>query len=153
MTIAPIVHAVTVSAPPERAFMLFTGSMGRWWQTGKTIGAKPHVEIVTEPRTGGRWFERDADGNETDWGKVLAWEPPGRVLLGWQLNANFAFDPELVTEVEITFVPVGTGTRVTLTHSRLERFGDAADRVAAQLSGGWPTLVQLFADFAEEQGK
>ena len=151
MTIAPIVHSVTVSAPPERAFALFTGRMGGWWQPGKTIGAKPHVEIVVEPRAGGRWFERDADGNETDWGKVLAWEPPGRALLGWQLNASFAFDPELVTEVEITFVPVGTGTRVTLTHSRLERFGDAADRVAAQLSGGWPTLVQMFADFAEEQ--
>ncbi|MDB5712304.1 MAG: ATPase [Sphingomonas bacterium] len=151
MTIAPIVHSVTVSAPPERAFALFTGRMGGWWKPGMTIGAQPHVEIVVEPRAGGRWFERDADGNETDWGSVLAWEPPGRALLGWQLNGNFAFDPELVTEVEITFIPVGTGTRVTLTHSRLERYGDAADRVAAQLSGGWPTLVQMFADFSEEQ--
>jgi uncharacterized protein YndB with AHSA1/START domain len=153
VTIAPIVHSVTVSASPERAFALFTGRMGGWWKPGMTIGAQPHVEIVVEPRVDGRWFERDADGNETDWGKVLAWEPPGRALLGWQLNGDFAFDPELVTEVEIMFVPVGTGTRVTLTHSRLERYGDAADRVAAQLSGGWPSLVQMFADFAEEQAQ
>jgi len=153
MTIAPIVQSVTVSVPPDRAFALFTGSMGRWWQRGKTIAAKPHVEIVIEPRPEGRWFERDEDGTETDWGRVLAWDPPGRVLLGWQLDASFKFDPDLTTDVEITFVPEGGGTRVTLTHRHLERFGDSAERVASQLGGGWPTFVQMFADFAEEQGK
>ena len=153
MTIAPIVQTVTVSIPPERAFVLFTGSMGRWWKPGMTVGAQPHVEIAIEPRAGGRWFERDADGNEADWGKVLAWEPPGRVLLGWQLNGSFTFDPDLVTEVEVTFAQVGSDTRVTLTHRHLERFGDAADRVAAQLSGGWPMLLQLFADLAGKNAK
>lgn len=153
MTIAPIVQSVTVAMPPDRAFALFTGSMGRWWQPGKTIGKQPHVAIVIEPQAGGRWFEKDADGNETDWGHVLAWEPPGLVLLAWQLNASFDYDPDLVTEVEITFTPVGDSTRVTLTHRKLERFGDAADRVAAQLSGGWPTIMQRFADYIQEQGK
>jgi uncharacterized protein YndB with AHSA1/START domain len=153
MTIAPIVQSVTVAVPPDRAFALFTGSMGRWWQRGKTIGAKPHVEIVMEPRPDGRWFERDEDGAETDWGRVLAWQPPARVLLGWHLDASFAYDPELETEVEITFVPDDAGTRVTLTHRNLERFGESAERVASQLGGGWPTLVQAFADYAEEQGK
>lgn len=153
MTIAPIIQSVTVAPAPDRAFALFTGSMGRWWQRGKTIGTKPHVEIVIEPRVEGRWFERDEDGTETDWGRVLAWDPPARILLGWQLDADFSFDPDLTTEVEIIFVPHGTGTQVTLTHRHLERFGDSAERVASQLGGGWPTLVQMFADFAEEQGK
>jgi uncharacterized protein YndB with AHSA1/START domain len=153
MTIAPIIKSVTVAVPPDRAFALFTGSMGGWWQRGKTIGAKPHVEIVIEPRREGRWFERDEDGAETDWGRVLAWDPPGRVLLGWQLDASFSFDPNLTTEVEVTFVADGAGTRVTLTHRNLERFGDSAERIASQLAGGWPTLVQMFADYAEEQGK
>jgi uncharacterized protein YndB with AHSA1/START domain len=148
MTIAPIVKSVTVAVPPERAFALFTGAMGRWWKPGMTVGAKPHVAIIVEPRAGGRWFERDEDGAEVDWGEVLAWEPPARVLLAWQLDASYTRDPNLVTQVEVTFVPDGAGTRVTLTHRDLERFGDSAERIAAQLAGGWPTLVQLFAEFA-----
>lgn len=149
MTIAPIVQTVVVAAPPERAFALFTASMGRWWARGRTIGAKPHAEVVVEPYAGGRWFERDDDGVETQWGKVLAWEPPGRVLFGWQIDASFSFDPDLLTEVEVTFHPEGAGTRVTLIHRDLERFGESAERVAAQLAGGWPGFIQLYAQFVE----
>lgn len=150
MTIAPIVQSVTVAVPPARAFELFTSRMGAWWRVGRTVGAKPHVAIVIEPQPGGRWFERDADGGETDWGRVIAWEPPGRVLLAWHLDATFTFDPDLATEVEIGFEPAGEGTLVTLTHRHLERFGNSAERVASQLSGGWPTIMQNFATYAEE---
>jgi len=150
MTIAPIVQSVTVAVPPDRAFVLFTGSIGRWWKRGMTIGAKPHEDVVIEPFVGGRWFERDEDGAEVDWGRVLAWEPPGRVLLGWQIDAAFRPDPDLTTEVEVTFVPDGNGTSVTLTHRHLERFGESAERIAAQLGGGWPGLLQLFADLTME---
>ena len=153
MSIAPIVQMVTVGVPPERAFALFTGSMGRWWKPTMSIGTEPFVDVVVEPRSSGRWFERDAEGNETDWGKVLAWEPPGRVLLGWQLDAGFKLDPNLITEVEVTFVPEGKGTRVTLIHRDLERDGDSAARVAALLSGGWPTLVELYAEFTKRDGQ
>ena len=76
--IAPIVQTVEVKTPPERAFEAFTGSMGDWWPKGMTIGGSHHVAVVNEPRAGGRWFERDAEGRETDWGRVLAWEPPGQ---------------------------------------------------------------------------
>src|SRR5579872_6101873 len=124
MTIAPIVKTLTVQAPPERAFAAFTGRMGAWWPKGQTVGAKPHAEVVMEPRAGGRWFERDAEGAETQWGKVLAWEPPGRVLLAWQLNGQWAFDPDFVTELELTFTPARAGgTEVRLEHRNLERFG------------------------------
>ncbi len=135
MSIAPIVQSVTVPVPPDRAFAMFTGSMGRWWQPGKTIGKQPHVAIVIEPRAGGRWFEQDADGNQTDWGHVLAWEPPGLVLLAWQLNASFDYDPELVTEVEITFSPAGDSTRVTLSSpSACSASGPAVARVEGSSS-------------------
>ena len=153
MTIAPIVHSVTVAVPPDRAFALFTGCMGRWWTPGTTIGAKPHAEIVIEPRTGGRWFERDEDGAEIDWGVVIAWTPPAGAVLGWQLDAGFKHDPALTTEVELTFAPDGAGTLVTLTHRNLERFGDSAERVATQLGGGWPTKLQLYADFTKGAGQ
>jgi uncharacterized protein YndB with AHSA1/START domain len=150
MTIAPVVKSVTVKATPERAFELFTGQMARWWPVGKTIGKSPHVAIVVEPRAGGRWFERDAEGVETDWGKVLAWEPPTRLLLGWQLDSRFTYDPEFLTEVELTFAPAaGGGAIVTLEHRDLERFGDDAEKVAAQIGQGWPELLAQFAGYAD----
>lgn len=147
MSISPISRIVEVKAPPETAFEIFTARMGDWWPQGRTLGAKPAVAIILEPRPGGRWAERDEDGMETRWGKVLAWEPPGRLLLGWQLNSEFTYDPELLTEVELTFSPTATGTRVTLEHRHLERFGDAAERVAGQLAGGWMPRLQDYVDF------
>ena len=150
MTIAPIVHTVQVKAPPGRAFDLFATRMGDWWPRGKTIGRDPHAAIVIEPNAGGRWFERDAEGVETNWGKVLAWEPPTRLLLGWQLDSRFAYDPEFLTEVELTFAPAaGGGAIVTLEHRNLERFGDDAEKVAAQISQGWPELLAQFAGYSD----
>jgi len=150
MTIAPILQSVSVKLPPDRAFAVFTTRIGEWWSKGRTIGANPHEAIVIEPHAGGRWYERDAEGVECEWGKVLAWEPPHRMLLAWHLNANFKYGLGCVTEVEVTFEPEGSGTRVTLEHRDLERFGPSAEKVAAQLGGGWPKHLQEFADFANE---
>jgi uncharacterized protein YndB with AHSA1/START domain len=148
MSIAPIVCTVEVKAAPARAFELFASQMERWWPKGRTIGKAPHVAIVIEPQAGGKWFERDADGNETHWGKVLAWEPPSRLLLGWQINTAWVHDPDLLTEVELTFAPAeGGGTHVTLEHRHLERFGGDAARHAERLGGGWPTKLAEFAEY------
>ena len=148
MTIAPIVHSVRVKAAPERAFDLFTGRMADWWPKG--IGKAPHAAIVMEPAAGGRWFERDADGNETDWGRVLAWEPPARVLLAWQISSRWTYEPELETEVELSFVAAeGGGTLVTLEHRRLEAFGADAARHAERLRGGWPTHLDQYVRFTD----
>ncbi len=152
MSIAPIFQSVEVKAPPARAFDLFTAQMGAWWPRGRTVGQREHAAIVVEPRAGGRWFERDDDGVETAWGQVLAWEPPGRLLLGWQLDHQFRYDASLLTEVELRFValPAG-GTRVTLEHRNLERFGAHAAEVAAKIGGGWPAMIGHFANFADAQ--
>src|SRR5271165_5464963 len=152
MSIAPIVRTVQVKASPARAFELFATRMADWWPKGRTVGKNPHEAIVVEPRAGGRWFERDADGQETSWGKVLAWEPPSRLLLGWQLNTAFTYDPDFLTEVELTFSAAeGGGTLVTLEHRNLERFGADAARFAEQLGSGWPNFLALFVQFADAQ--
>src|SRR5690242_1501137 len=104
---APVRKQLTVKAPPERAFEVFTAMMGKWWKPEHHTGEEPFQDIVVEPRPGGRWFERDAKGVETMWGKVLAWEPPSRLLLAWQLNADFRYDPDFLTEVELRFLPEG----------------------------------------------
>jgi uncharacterized protein YndB with AHSA1/START domain len=145
---APVRRSVRVKASPDRAFEVFTAGMGRWWLKQQTIGSSPQKEAVVEPRVGGRWFERGEDGSETDWGRVLAWEPPHRVVLSWQINAQWQFDPRFVTEVEVRFVADGEqATRVELEHRNLDRFGEQADamRAAFDSPGGWQGLLDSFA--------
>jgi len=152
MSIAPVLHSVEVKAPPARAFELFTSHMGKWWPKGKTLAPKPHADVVIEPHPGGRWYERDIDGNEIQWGRVLAWEPPGRVLLGWQVDAQWHYDPNFLTELELSFAALaGGGTRVTLEHRNLERYGAHAEEYAGKLRGGWPTFVEHFARYSNDQ--
>ena len=150
MTIAPIRKTVSVAAPPERVFALFTGHMGAWWPKGMTIGASPAVEVLIEPHAGGRWFERSEDKAETNWGRVLDWDPPRRLLLAWQIDATWAFDPSLETELELTFTPEAGGTRVDMEHRNLERFGDSAAKMAEMLGGGWPGIMDGFAAYASK---
>lgn len=152
MSIAPVKCTVDVKAPLLRAFDLFAGNMGAWWPRGKTPGGSPHAALVIEPRKDGRWFERDADGHETQWGKVLAWEAPRRLLLGWQLDHRFRFDAELLMEVEILFEELaGGGTRVSLEHRNLEQLGAEAELFAGKVRSGWPERMQNFAHYAASQ--
>jgi uncharacterized protein YndB with AHSA1/START domain len=107
------------------------------------------VAAVIEPHEGGRWFERGADGSECQWGRVLVWQPPTRLVLAWQIDAQWQFDPELVTELDIRFVPDGDGmTRVELEHRHIERFGDKAAALRESLDSpdGWSGLLAAFAD-------
>jgi hypothetical protein len=140
---------VLVRATPERAFSLFTGRMGRWWPRTHTTNTAPIADVIIEPRAGGRWFERGIDGSERDWGHVIAWEPPGRILLGWQLSPQWRFDPTLITEVELRFIPEGALTRVELEHRHLERYGEAAAKMRDTVSSpnGWPGILQGYASF------
>ena len=148
MSIAPVRQRVAVRVPPERAFAVFAGDIGRWWPRQFSIGTTPMADVVMEPRSGGRWFQRGEDSSETEWGRVLAWEPPTRLLLAWQIDAGWRFDPALVTEVELRFTPDGSGTLVTLEHRNLERFGDRAAHMAERVNGGWPCVLRAYTDRA-----
>jgi len=147
---APVRKSIFVNAAQAHAFDVFTGGIGRWWPKTHKIGRADLDRPVIEPRSGGRWYELDVDGSECEIGKVAIWEPPARVVLIWQLTAEFTYDPNLITEVEVTFSPEGKGTRVELEHRDLERLGDQADAMRETVSGpgGWPALLQLFADQA-----
>lgn len=118
--------SIEVATSAERAFRIFTGEMHRWWPScGRDAVARE--AIVLEPRVGGRWYERTRAGEERHWGCVLAWNPPVSVLLGWQINLDNRFDPNLLTEVEVRFSTVGENrTRVDVEHRKLDRFGDRA---------------------------
>jgi uncharacterized protein YndB with AHSA1/START domain len=149
ITPAPVRRSVLVDTDPARAFSIFTARMGAWWPKGHSVnqGSK-QADVVVEPRPGGRWFERGEDGSECPWGHVIAWDPPGRVLLAWQLDANWTFNPALVTEVEVTFMKEGDGkTRVLLEHQLIERFGELAARTREALDSphGWQGIIDLYA--------
>ena len=144
---APVKRSVVVKVGVERAFTAFTGNIGRWWPRTHAIGSTPPVDIVLEPRQGGRCYELGTDGAECEWGKILLWEPPNRFILGWQLDANWKYDPTLITEVEVTFTALaGLETRVDLEHRNLERFGEHAGRVHDAISsdGGWLSILETF---------
>lgn len=143
---------VTVQAPQAVAFEVFTARIASWWPMATHhIGKADCAAVVMEPRAGGRWFERGVDGSECDWGRVLAWEPPSRVLLAWQLSAAWAFDPAIHTEVEVRFAAVDAKTtRVELEHRGLEAYGtDALAMHAAFTSpNGWSGMLDHYAEVA-----
>jgi uncharacterized protein YndB with AHSA1/START domain len=146
---APIRKSIHVSTTPPHAFKIFTAGMARWWIKTHSINPTKSAikDVVIEPHTGGRWFERGDDGSECDWGKVLAWEPPTRLLLAWQIDGQFRFDPALTTEVEIRFIPAESGTRVELEHRQLERLGEKAAAIHQIFDSdcGWSALLDSFA--------
>ncbi len=143
---------ITVAAPQEVAFRVFTEKIATWWPLeSHHIGASKAVSAVIEPRVGGRWFERGEDGAETPWGSVVAWEPPRRVVLTWEISCDWKCDPSLRTEVEVRFVAEGPRTtRVELEHRHLDRFGPRADEMRAIFDspGGWAGLLERFAGAA-----
>ena len=147
---APVRRSVTVKVEPARAFQAFVGNIGRWWPKSHAIGGKPITDAVLEPRVGGRWYEVSEDGSTCDWGKVLAFAPPGRLVLACQIDADCKYDPDLITEVEVLFIAEGTGTRVELEHRNIERFGAKAAAVAEMIGsdGGWPLILGLYAESA-----
>lgn len=152
--IAPVQKSVRVNASTERAFAAFTQSFDRWWPRTKHIGAAAVQEFVLEPFVGGRWYERRVDGSECQWGEVLAWEPPSRLVLAWRLTAKFVHDPALLTTVEVRFVSEGAdATRVELEHRDLERLGDeaAAMREKYDSPDGWGAIVEAFALHMREE--
>ena len=147
--VAPIHAEVEVSVPPAKAFEVFTKRMTDWWPVEYAMVPTPRA-VVIEPKKGGRWYERGADGSEKLVATVIAWDPPNRVAFNWHIDAAWQSNPKLATEVDVRFVPAGKGTRLTLEHRNLERFGDQAEATRQGLSGkgGWGDLLHGFAKAA-----
>ena len=144
----PVRKEIVVEAPMERAFRVFTERFDAWWPREHHILQAPLAKAVLEQGVGGRWYEVGTDGSECDWGKVLVWDPPKRLVLAWQLDGDWQYDPNLVTELELRFTPAGDmKTRVELEHRNLERMADkaAATREALDSPQGWITHLTLFA--------
>jgi uncharacterized protein YndB with AHSA1/START domain len=147
---------VTVEVSPERAFEVFTDEIDSWWIREHHNGPGELKQVIVEPRQEGRCYNLEVDGNEVDWGKVLAWDPPGRVVIGWQLNAEWRYDPDFVTEVEVTFTETAADTTlVVLEHRNLDRYGDAQAPIheALDSEGGWGGSIASYAAAVRAQAE
>ena len=143
---APVHKTLTVAASPQKAFEVFTAGVDKWWPRNATIGAAALKTAVMEEKSGGRWYGVDVNGAEDEWGEVLAWEPPARVLLAWRIGADWKYDANLLTEVEARFTDLGDGrTQVDFEHRLLENVGEQAQALREQLNGGWVGILDSFA--------
>jgi uncharacterized protein YndB with AHSA1/START domain len=142
---------VVVAAPVERAFRVFTQEFDGIKPREHNMLAVDIAETVFEPRVGGRVYDRGVDGSECQWARVLAYEPPHRVVFSWDISPAWQIesDPEKTSEVEVRFVAESPErTRVELEHRHLERHGEGWEgvRQGVDAEGGWPLYLQRFAD-------
>jgi uncharacterized protein YndB with AHSA1/START domain len=154
ITAAPVRKDVLVACSPDRAFQVFAAEMDRWWLKSHSIAASGLARLVVEPFAGGAWYEIGTKGERCNWGHVAAWEPPARLLLIWRLTPEFTYDPDLHTEVEVTFTAEGAGTRVRLEHRMLENYGAAGAQMAHAFDSpnGWRGLLAAFGAATGQQG-
>jgi uncharacterized protein YndB with AHSA1/START domain len=154
-TIPPLIGTITVDTPIDQAFRTFTDSFGSWWPAEYHIGQADMATAILEPRQGGRWYEQGVDGSECDWGRVLAWEPPHRLVVTWQINGQWQYDPDPAhaSEIEVRFTADSPDqSTVTLEHRHLDRLVDGQQlREGITGGGGWTSLLELFAKAATNQ--
>lgn len=154
---APVVlKQVVVAATVDQAFTAFTTRFGDFKPPEHNLLKAPIAETVFEPRVGGHIYDRAVDGSECRWARVLAYEPPHRVVFSWDIGPTWQIesDPELTSEVEVRFVAEGPNkTRVELEHRKLDRHGPGWQSVSEGIGGdqGWPLYLARYADLFEPQ--
>jgi uncharacterized protein YndB with AHSA1/START domain len=149
-TAASVTETIVVDAPIERAFEVFTADIGSWWPTSHHILDAELAEMVFEPRVGGHIIDRGTDGSECRWARVLAYEPPARVVFSWDITLGWQIetDASRASEVEVRFTPESAQrTRVELEHRRIERHGEGWEQMHAAVGSpnGWLIGLERFA--------
>jgi uncharacterized protein YndB with AHSA1/START domain len=142
--------SIVVEAPIERAFSVFTEDFGSFKPPEHNMLGVEIAETVFEPRVGGSVYDRGVDGSECRWARVLAYEPPSRVLLSWDISPHWQIETNLekTSEVEVRFIAeTPQRTRVELEHRDLQRHGDGWEGVREGVRGneGWPLYLERFA--------
>jgi uncharacterized protein YndB with AHSA1/START domain len=148
-------HSVMVDAPIEKAFKVFTEDFGRFKPPEHNLLGVEIAETIFEAREGGSLYDRGVDGSECRWARILAYEPPHRVVISWDINPYWQIetDQDKTSEVEVRFVSEAPGrTRVELEHRNLHRHGEGWEGVRQGVDGdqGWPLYLQRYAGIFSE---
>jgi uncharacterized protein YndB with AHSA1/START domain len=147
--------SVVVEVPIDRAFRVFTEDFDRIKPRDHNMLEVDIAESVFEPRAGGRVYDRGVDGSECQWARVLAYEPPDRIVFSWDISPQWQIESDLerTSEVELRFTADGPErTRVELEHRHLDRHGDGWEGMRAGVEGdeGWPLYLKRYAEVAAE---
>jgi uncharacterized protein YndB with AHSA1/START domain len=151
ISVAPIKQSIVVEASIEKAFKVFTEDFGSFKPREHNLLAVPIAETVFEPRVGGHIYDRGIDGSECHWARVLAFEPPNRVLLSWEISPRWQIEtnPDKTSEWEVRFIAeTPNRTRLELEHRHLERHGEGSEDARKDLESnqGWPLYLMRFAE-------
>jgi uncharacterized protein YndB with AHSA1/START domain len=143
--------AIVVDAPVARAFSVFTEGIGTWWPPEHHILQAELADMVFEPRVGGHVYDRGVDGSECRWARVLAYEPPHRFVISWDINLQWQLETNVAktSEIEVRFIPEDhSRTRVELEHRNLDRHGDGWEQMrdAVGSPDGWGLGLRRFAE-------
>jgi uncharacterized protein YndB with AHSA1/START domain len=146
---------IVVAAPIERAFGVFREDFDRVKPREHSLLGVEMAETVFEPRVGGRVYDRGIDGSECHWARVLAYEPPDRLVFSWDISPRWQIETDLgkTSEVEVRFIAeTPDRTRVELEHGNLDRHGAGweGEREVVGSEGGWPLYLQRFAELIED---
>jgi uncharacterized protein YndB with AHSA1/START domain len=144
-------HSIMVEAPIERAFSVFTEGFGTFKPREHNMLQVDIAETVFEPHVGGNIYDRGVDGSECRWARVLAFEPPNRVVFSWDISPQWQLepDPDKTSEVEVHFIAEAPDrTRVELEHRNLDRHGPGWESERDGVAGdqGWPLYLERFAE-------
>jgi uncharacterized protein YndB with AHSA1/START domain len=148
---AIVTKDVVVNAPLEEAFRVFTAGFGDFKPREHNLLSAPLTETVFEPKVGGHIYDRAEDGSECRWARILAYEPPTRVVFSWDIGPTWQLepDPDKTSEVEVRFTADGPSrTRVELEHRHLDRHGPGWEGVRDGVDGaeGWPLYLERYAE-------
>src|ERR671925_794032 len=148
-------HSIVVEAPIEIAFSVFTEGFDSFKPREHNMLDVDIAESVFEPRVGGHVYDRGVDGSACRWARVLAYEPPNRVVISWDISPHWQIETDLekTSEVEVRFTAEATErTRVDLEHRNLERHGSGWEGVRDGVGGegGWPLYLRRFADLFKD---
>lgn len=138
MDTSPIVHELSLTCTPQRAFEVFTAGIGDWWDPAYTGSPDTYSTVTIDPRLRGQVTERHTDGSEHDWGEVIAWDPPTKVAFSFTLSQ----DRTLPSVVRVIFVPSDAGTQVTLEHDGWTELNVEGRGTFTQ----WPHLLARFEE-------
>lgn len=141
--------SVRVGVPLEQAFRIFTDEIASWWPLAtKSVGQAEAVDLTIEPRVGGRVYESVRSGEVHDWGEVLAWDPPRRLVFTWHPGRG----AETGQEVEVTFAAAGEDTRVELEHRGWDRLVAAGEAIPEHYESGWDEVLAGYVEAATGAG-
>jgi uncharacterized protein YndB with AHSA1/START domain len=148
---------IVVEAPIERAFRVFTEDFDRIKPREHNMLAAEIAETVFEPRAGGHIYDRGVDGSECRWARVLAYEPPDRIVFTWDISPQWRLETDLerTSEVEVRFTSEAPErTRVELEHRNLDRHGEGWEglREGVAADQGWPLYLERYADLVGKEG-